>query len=389
MLTEFRKKALTDIMPDPTKKIYLWDSKSPGLGLRVTPSGAKSFIFKYELQGRGVWLTLGRLGDLTIEQARQTAAEYRVAVKQGKDPAKAKAKGMTVAEAAARMMDEREPRLRSKTIKDYKSIIKNHIVPSLGRLQIAALSLADVAAFHAKGKDTPQQTNHALIVLSLICKHAEKWGERPLGSNPCQHQEKYPKNARHRYLSETELAAIGETLNNLEDRLGNTAIDALRLIMLTGARKGEILHLRWEQIDFDGRTLHFEPSEHKTGGTSIAKQIPLSEAAIELLKAQPRAGRYVFQGKSGEPLGELKTAWRVVREAANVPDVRIHDLRHTWGAMATSGGHALQVIGAVMGHRSPNTTARYAHVAPSPAAKAVEETSAKIAAALGGKRKNQ
>jgi integrase len=399
MRIEFKKKALLDTVPDPAKIVNLWDTGSQGLGLRITPNGAKIFVFKYQRMGRGHWLTLGRLGDLTIDDARAKAAELRKAVSLGQDPAlalKPKPKGMTVSEAAERMMAEHSPRLRPKTIGLYQGEIDKRIGPTLGKLPIAALSPADVAALHAKQKHIPRQANIMLAVLRIICKYAEKWGERPLGSNPCQHQEKYPENARHRYLTEAEIAAIGKALNAMDGRYSGSALDALRLIMLTGARRGEILNLRWSQVDLKGRALRFEPSEHKTGGASHAKQIPIGEAAIAILKARQRAGRghdLVFYGDAlGKPLGAIFKVWKAVREEASkgkidVTDVHIHDLRHTWGTVATSSGHALQVIGAVMGHRNASTTARYAHVAPSPAARAVEETSAKIAAALKGRRK--
>jgi len=386
---EFKKAALVSLSPDPAKESTYWDTQVPTLCLRVFPSGVKTFAVKYRLNGRQSFIKLGRLGELTIEDARRKALAVRQEVTDGIDPAKAKARGMTVTEAARRMMDERGPKLRPKTISNYQQIINTRIIPRLGNLPIAALTVSDIAAFHTRASGTPRQTNISLSVLSIICKQAEKWGERPLGSNPCQHQEKYPEQARHRYLSDTEITAIGEALDRLHGRHSEAAIDALRLIMLTGARKGEILNLRWEQVDLEGRTLRFEPSEHKTGGATRAKQIPVGEAAIELLKARQGEGGYVFQGQFGGPLEDIKRLWNAVRVEANVPDVNIHDLRHTWGAVATSGGHALQTIGAVMGHRNPSTTARYAHVAPSPAARAVEETSAKIAAAMGGKKKNK
>ena len=385
MKMKFTNRALADIVSDPDKAIKVWDESSQGLGLRVTPGGVKSFVFRQERNGRQMWVTIGRFNDWTVEEARAKVAELRKAVSEGKAPALAMrpAKGITVNDAAERMMAEHSPHLRPRTVRRYRECIDNGIAPALGKLHIAALAPSDVAALHSKLKRTPRSANMVLGVLSIICKYAEKWGERPLGSNPCQHQSKYPEVARHRYLDENEIAAIGHALNKLAERFGDAAIDALRLIMLTGGRKGEILNLRWEQVDLGNARLSFAPSEHKTGGSAIAKTVPIGAAAVDLLKSRPRASEYVFPSPLGGPLADIKRLWEAVRVEANVPDVRIHDLRHTWGAVATSGGHALQTIGAVMGHRNPSTTARYAHVAPSPAARAVEETSAKIAAAMG------
>jgi integrase len=386
---EFKNAALAKLSPNPAKTATYWDTVVRGLGLWVTPGGVKTFGMKYRFAGRQVMVKLGRLGELTVDEARKRAIGIRQQVNDGIDPAAKKARGMTVGEAALRMLEEHAPRVRARTLEGYGDNVKRYIIAALGRLSLAALSLPDVAAFHNSMRSTPRTANHALSVLSVICRYAEAWGERPLGTNPCRHQPNYPVKARHRYLTDAEIAAVGRAAAGLAGRHSQAAIDALRLIMLTGARKGEIINLRWEYVDMDGGRILLPPFAHKTGGETIAKQIPLGAAAVDLLRGQKGRQGEVFPGMTS---GGLKWLWDVVRREASkggvdVRDVRVHDLRHTWGAMATSGGHALQVIGAVMGHRDAATTARYAHVAPSPAARAVEDTSARIAAALGGKNK--
>jgi integrase len=384
-------------VPDPAKNVNYGDSQTPGLYLCVTKNGIKSFCFKYRHGSRQVWQTLGRLGDLTIEQARNKASEIRVQILHGTNPQQEKKElrhALTVKEAAQRFYSEHKPHLRPGTARDYEILIRCQIVPTLGNLLLKELSPANVSALHYKYKDKPTRANHSVVVLSLICKYAETWGERPLGSNPCRHIKKYKIAARHRYLNDNELQAVGETITALEPRFGHSAANCLRMLLLTGARKSEITQLKWEQVDLINGRLLFDPLEHKTGGAALAKQIPLGDAALELLKGcyeQRQASiEYVFPAPSGKPYYDIKKPWDLVKltllnSGIDITDVRIHDLRHTWGAVATSGGHALQTIGAVMGHRHTSTTQRYAHVAPSPAAKAVQDTTAKIADALMGK----
>jgi integrase len=396
MRLEFRNKALVAIIADPTKEVTAWDTVVPGLALRVSKRGVKTFAFKYRHGGRQVMAKIGRLGELTIEEARRVAIEYRQRLTQGIDPQQAardRRAAMTVADAAARWLEEHAPRVRPRTLASYVGVVQTAVVPALGRMPLRDLTAAQVSALHHDLRGQPCRANLALVCVTLICKAGETWGDRPLGSNPCQHIRKYPTRARHRYLSPEELTAVGIALTEAETRYGRSAVDCLRLILLTGARKTEITRLRWSQVDLDNRRLVFDPSEHKTGGGIHAKQIPLGEPAIALLAERRVAGdhsEWVFPSAADDrPLPDVTHPWQWARVLASkngidVTDVSIHDLRHTWGAMATSGGHALQTIGAVMGHRNASTTARYAHVAPSPAAVAVEDTSARIAAALGG-----
>ena len=402
MRLEFKPRTLVAIVADPEREVTAWDTLVPGLALRVSKRGVKTFAFKYRHNGRQTFIKLGRLGELTIDEARRKALECRRQVTEGTDPQTVRREhreALTVAQGLERMLSEHTPRLRTSTSHAYTRVAKNVIAPAIGSVALRDLAPQHVAAMHHGQRHYPAEANTALVVLSMLCRYAERWGEIPLGANPCQHQRRYPSVARHRYLTPDELTAVGVSIDALDGNIGSAFADCLRLLILTGARKSEMRCLRWEQVDLDGRRILLDPSEHKTGGTTHAKQIPLGEAAVALLTERRAAADAddvsVFpSAREGIPIGNLDRAWQRVRAHASrdgidVTDVHIHDLRHTWGAMATSGGHALQTIGAVMGHRNASTTARYAHVAPSPAALAVEDTSARIAAALGGGKKRK
>jgi integrase len=210
---------------------------------------------------------------------------------------------------------------------------------------------------------------------------AEAWGLRLDGSNPCRHVKKYAEHRRERYLSREELRRLGVALHDAQT--GNTesphAIAAIGLLVLTGARLREILTLRWDQVDIDGEVLRLPDS--KTG----AKQIYLNQAAITLLRRMPRmqGNPFVIVGrKAGAPLINLEKPWRRIRADAKLDDVRIHDLRHSFASVAAGVGMSLPMIGKLLGHSQPVTTARYAHLAADPVRAASNQIGAEISAAM-------
>jgi integrase len=212
---------------------------------------------------------------------------------------------------------------------------------------------------------------------------AEAWGLRPTGSNPCQGVERYREQRRQRFLSGAELAQVGEALAEAEreESAHPSGILALRLLLLTGARSGEILSLRWSEVNFERSCL--ELADSKTG----QKTIPLGAAALELLSKAERMedNPYVcFGDKPGRPLGGLTKIWYRIRRRAGLEDVRIHDLRHSFASVGAGSGLGLPIIGAVLGHTQAQTTSRYAHLAADPVQQAAERISEEIAARLDG-----
>ena len=236
---------------------------------------------------------------------------------------------------------------------------------------------------------------------------AEIWGYRPISSNPCVLVQKNPESKRERYLSSQELAVLGEILAKAEsdEFIPLQAVTAIRLLIFTGARHGEILQLRWDQVDFERKLLIFSSEQHKTGRKSGTKTLPLNGPAFEILKATPRILRnpYVIPGsKSGSHFVGLQKCWERVRdkvdeveaervekkekppeEVVSIQDVRIHDLRHTFASVGVSHGLSLPVMGSLLGHSQPSMTQRYAHLADDPRAEASERVGERLAEALG------
>lgn len=257
------------------------------------------------------------------------------------------------------------------------------VLPALGKRKVVSISTKDVADLHHELRSKPFQANRLLALLSKMLNLAEAWGLRPLHSNPCSHVERYREPKRERFLSPAELTKLGEALAEVEDNGSEdpAAILAIRLLLLTGARRNEILTLRWEHVDLDNGLLKLPDS--KTG----PKSVPLGPAAVALLAALPRveANPYVAPGRrSGDRFKGLHRPWARIRERAGLPDLRLHDIRHSFVAVGIAANLGLPVLGSILGHKHPATTARYAHLADDPRRAAASRISQEIAANLNG-----
>ena len=328
---------------------------------------------------------IGRYGVITPEEARKIAGDWAAEVRHGGDPGGERseaAKAPTIAQLADRYMAvHARPKKKPRSVQSDASNLRNHVLPALGPKKAAAVTRADVARFHHSMRETPGAANRVLALLSKMFTLAEKWELRPDGTNPCRHVERYPERKLERFLSEVELARLSEALAEAERTRTELpgVLAAIRLLLFTGARLSEILTLQWEHVDMDGQRLRIPDS--KTG----AKTIYLPPAALEVLAGLERRddNPYVIVGaKHGSHLVNLRKPWGRIRAKADLNDVRIHDLRHSFASMAVAGGLSLPVIGALLGHTQPATTARYAHLAADPLRQAANIAGGRIAAAM-------
>ena len=384
-MPKLTKRTIDAIEPQATE-FFLWDEGIPGFGLRVMPSGRKSFVVQYRAGRRPRRMSLGPSTVLTCDQARTQAITIISAVKNGDDPAAerdAKRNAATVRELAERFDREHiAVRLKASTAKEYRSNLKRFILPALGRLAVPEITRADVAKFHHDLRHIPYQANRCLEVISKMFVLAEMWGLRPDGSNPRKHIRKYPEEKRERFLSAAELRRIGEVLREMESERIElpSAILAARLLILTGCRLGEIMTLKWAYVDFEERVLRLPDS--KTG----KKIVHLGTPAVEYLQGAPRidGSPWVIIGTlPGKPLSDLQPFWQRVRARAGLKDVRIHDLRHTFASTAVASGQGLPMIGKLLGHTQVQTTARYAHLAAEPVKMAADSVATSLREALG------
>lgn len=400
--------ALVKALPAPAKGYRItFDKDVPGLGVRVTVAGARSWTLDYRTSaGRTRRMTLpGSAASWTVSQARDHARKLIRRIADGADPAgerQAERAAPTVADLAARFDAEHLPKRRPATQRDYRSILRLHILPELGRIKVADLRHADVERLHRAVK-ARYRANRSVAVLSKMLNLAVKWelAERNVASGI----ERKPEDKRERFLTPAELARLGEVLTTHPER---TTCNAIRLLLLTGARKGEMLSARWEQIDLAAGAWTKPSASTKQGREH---RVPLSKAALMLLAemhaAADPARPWLFPGANPDaPLVEIKRTWLAVcvksglaKQVAKLVDgkpfkdrdgkpvmvwqstVRLHDLRHSYASILASSGLSLPVIGALLGHTQAATTARYAHLLDDPLRAATERASAFIASA--------
>ena len=377
-------KRTVDALAADAKDYFVWDTLIAGFGVRIMPSGAKTYQAQYRKGGRTRRISLGRHGNITVEQARLLAKEVLGDVAKGENPAEDIAqhrKAPTVAALCERFFQAHVmERCKPSTQGEYRRAIDMFINPALGSFKLADLERKDVAELHHKFRDKPYQANRTLGVLSKMFNLAEIWGLRPDGSNPCRHVPKYREHKRERYLSQLELQRLGQVLSEAERDGSETQhmIAAFRLLILTGCRLGEIQTLQWGFITDQGMEL----PDTKTG----ARRIPLPSAARAVLSALLRVdgNPYVIVGKvAGKHATDFQHPWRRIRERAGLTGVRIHDLRHTYASNAVSSGMPIQMVGRLLGHTQIQTTMRYAHLADDPVKQAAEENAERLSALVG------
>jgi integrase len=369
----------------PKAHCILWDSELPGFGLRIYPSGSKAFLVAYRIGTRKRRVIVGPYGRFTVDEARKAAKKLLLAASDGKDLAEEREKarrGETVADLCQRYLEVHLPKKKASSSRHDRRMLRSYVVPNLGRLKIADVKRADVAKVHHALRDTPYEANRFLALCSKLFNLAEEWGLRPDASNPTHHVQRFREQRRQRFLSGDELVRLGDALRDAaKEGEQASAVLALRLLILIGARLSEVLTLRWSSVDSEKGLLHLPDS--KTG----PRVIPIGPPVLKLLAAAPRleGNPYVCPGeKAGHHFVGLPRVWLRIRRRAGLDDVRLHDLRHSHASAAAGLGTPLQIIGALLGHSGPQTTARYAHLADSPVRAAAHQVTNHIAAALDG-----
>ena len=359
---------IVEALPVSDREIVVWDRELPGFGVRVHPSGSKVYMVHKRSGGKSRRVTIGRHGIWSLDAARREAGGILASLKKGETPDRpgtetASAPDPTIAELAEQYMDEHVAvRCKPTTARLCRHIFDAYLLPEFGRLRLGEITADRVAALHYRLREKPIMANQVIDVLSRLFNKAAASGDAPASGNPCRFIKKYPTRSCERFLSEREFARLGAVLHELEanGKIATTAAAALRLLMLTGCRRNEILTLSWQDVDLEHDEIRLRDA--KTG----PRAVPLSPTARQVLAALPRQpdNPWVISGRvPGTRLSNLNATWTVVRKKAGLEDVRMHDLRHSYASRALSLGESLPMIGKLLGHGKVQTTARYAHLA--------------------------
>jgi integrase len=385
----FTEKTIDDLPVRATRYIAC-DPGLPAFGVRVTPAGAKSFVLRYRIGTRQRIETLGGVGKVTLDDARKQARIGIGKVLKGDDPQAAK----DAAKRATRLREAFSTWLTEYVAGECKPatgrlyhLAEQHIVKALGSLPVDQVEPEHVEQLHHRLRQTPYMANRTIAALSSFMTWAERNGYRRRGQNPCRGVEKFAEHGHKRYLTPDEYARLGKAIREAgkTGAISPAALTAVKLLLLTGCRPAEILALQWAHVDRKAGVLRLPDS--KTGERTI--QLP--PEAVQLLKKWPvhLGSPYVFPSTArehgkGTHLINLALPWKHLRKAAKIEDVRLYDAcRHSFASVAISThGHALSVVGELLGHTQAATTKRYAHLHDEAAKAAVTEIGGTIAAAL-------
>jgi integrase len=356
----FVKKAAA---PETGNKIH-YDSEVPGFGLRVTKTGTKAFVLNYHINRKERRYTIGKSPAWSAAAAREKAAGLRRLIDQGADPLEERNERRE-APNVADLWDEYEKvhlqTLSPRSQTDQRGMWANYILPDLRSIAVRELTSRQIDRLHAKISMTaPTRANRVLEVLRKALNLAIRWDW--IEKNPADGFRRNAEHSRERYLSKDEYERVFAALDAMENR---KAANAIRLLILTGARRGEVLGLEWADLDLSLGIWNRPPHKSKD---RKRKRIPLSNEALVLLKAMHETadGSFLFPTATGGHLPDINRPWRWLRKETGMPDLRVHDLRHSFASTLVSSGETLETIGKLLGHSQHQTTMRYAHLMDDP-----------------------
>lgn len=406
---------------EPGRAVTYYDSKLKGFGLRYHTTGKASFILEYRPIGGGrkspkKRITIGP-ATMRLENAKQAAKDMLAKIRLGADPIaerQAARRAATVGDLLDTYIREHvRPKLKPRTVELYDGYAENYIRPAWGTRKANSIVRLDMQRLHREigspapdGEGKPGAANRLIAFVSGAFTWAALNGALPeTYPNPARNVKPFPGKVRERFLSASEFARLGDTLRLAEtDGIPWTpdptkkmkhapkeenrrvvcdpwAVAAIRLLMLTGCRLREILHLKWSSVNFERGVLLLDDS--KTG----AKTVVLPASALAILKKLDRVGVYVIAGESAgseeeRPRADLQRPWARITDHAGLTGLRIHDLRHSFASVAVAGGLNLPVVGKLLGHANVATTQRYAHLADDPVRAAANAIAGTIMAAM-------
>lgn len=363
------------------KEFFWWDTELPGFGLRVFAGGSKTWFLQFRQRGKQKRMTLGRPPEVRAEEARALARAQLAKVALDGLPVAAKVKrdaagGMLFRDFAVQFWADYSRHWKPSTRKGNRARVLKDLPQIFGEQRVDAIRKADVLRWRDSWASRSGAFNRTIPIMSVMMHYAEQLGLRPRGSNPCRGTPRFKRKPVDRFLSAREFHRLASSLRAFEE-IYPIAVQAIRLLIYTGARHGEVIGLRWEWVQPPRLML----PDSKTG----AKIIYLNRQAQAVLDAMPTKAEtgLVFPSVRGDKPIALSPIWLEIRRHAALPDVRLHDLRHSFASIAIADGISLVVIGKLLGHALAETTERYAHLADEAIADAAKRVSGSLAKCLG------
>lgn len=366
-MPKLTKRFIDSIQPDPARTLKYWDTELKGFGVVVLPSGRCTYCIKYRnadrIQKR---VKIGVHGQITAEEARNLAKIQLGKVAYGEDLAEAARQVRhvpTVNELAEKYLElYAENEKRPKSIKEDKAMLRNYILKEFGGRKVDGITLQEIQTLHASLGKKRVRSNRMLALLHKMFNLSVQWGWR--ADNPVSGIKKYQEHKRTRWLQEDEMKRL---LNVLDSYPNQAVVNIIRLLLLTGARKHEVLEATWDQFDLVKGV--WTKRAHNTKQKKM-EHLPLSLSALAILKKiekEKSDSPFLFPGKvKGLPIQDIKKSWATIVKNANIKDFRIHDIRHTYASHLVSSGLSLSIVGKLLGHTQASTTLRYAHLADEP-----------------------
>ena len=383
------EKLLRDAEPCQGNSYQIFDTEILGLAAKVQSSGTRTFTLDYRYAGRQRRMTIGRWPEWSVTSARERAKDLRRMIDAGQDPLAAKEElreAPHITDMIDRYIREHLPKLAPVNAGDQISMLRQMLEPAWGNRLVTDITKSDVAKFLdfvAEGrprpskqkpnnrarklqghKPTPVRANRVGEVLRKMFTLTVEWGWR--ADNPAQGFHRRIEQARERFLSPEELVRLAAVLDKAEDQ---RAAAIIRMCMLTGARVGEARQARFEQFNLD-YAIWSKPAS--TTKQRKIHRVPISQDVVTIIRQRalvvPNGNPWLFPSDTaiGKPVHDVRRFWVMVQREADLPDVRIHDLRHTFASLLVSGGASLEIIGRLLGHSQMQTTQRYAHLMESP-----------------------
>ena len=408
--------SIAKLQPRETGRFAAYDEALPGFGVMVQPTGAMSFIAEYRPAGAGRSaakrrVTIGAVGKLSLDEARKEARRLFAEVAKGADPMAARRQAKaeaSLSELADRWLTHIERTKKPRTHEEYRRAMELHIRPAIGTKAFRQVARADVRRlFDRLSASSPVVANRVLAIISSLWGWAAAQEIVLDAENPTRRIERNEERGRERYLSDDELGRLGATLRlaereglpwvesasdkptskhlvkpeNRRTLVSPSAIAAIRLLLLTSCRLREVLHLRWDEVDYARGVIRLAHDRAKAG----KRDVPLSAAALAVLSELPRedGNPHVFPGADGKPRSDLKRPWAAITTHAGLTSLRIHDLRHTGASVGAGAGLSLHTIGGLLGHRTAASTGRYAHLDANPLRRAADTVAIHLQAAMG------